>query len=324
LLYGTVDYLLLWMRRPGAPPLASTGPLGAPGTTVLLDGLPFEDGERQGGRLNLGTWLNRGQTVAVEATLWGLGQRSPSAFLNSTGSSPLAVPFFNAATGAPDAFVLAAPGTRTGSVAAQEVSRFDSGEVNLRARLGQGSCFHLDALLGVRAMDLDEALEVTTFSSTTAGGTTATSDRYHTRNVFVGGQAGLEAGLQRGRLFADGWARLALGDNHERADVNGTTLVTTAAGGKTATAGGLFAVPGVIGSHTRDELAFVPEVGVNLGCQVSDHLRAFAGYTFLYVDNVVRPGDQINHTVGGSTPGFSFAGTDVWLQGVSVGLEFRF
>ena len=41
----------------------------------------------------------------------------------------------------------------------------------------------------------------------------------------------------------------------------------------------------------------VPEVGINLGFQLTNNLKIYGGYSFLYWTNIVRPGDQIDTTV---------------------------
>ena len=85
--------------------------------------------------------------------------------------------------------------------------------------------------------------------------------------------------------------------------------------------GGVYAQPSNIGSYNRNELSAIPEVGVNVGCQLTAHLRALVGYSFLYIAEVVRPGDQIDRTVnltqqnagglvGAARPQFAFNALD--------------
>jgi hypothetical protein len=76
---------------------------------------------------------------------------------------------------------------------------------------------------------------------------------------------------------------------------------------------------------------------LKLGCQVTEHTRAWVGYNFLYVSDVVRSGDAIDLRVntnqipprnapvtGPAVPAYTGNRTDFWAQGLSVGLEFRF
>jgi hypothetical protein len=103
--------------------------------------------------------------------------------------------------------------------------------------------------------------------------------------------------------------------------------------------GGLLALPTNIGHFSRDRFSVVPEIGVNLGYQLTDHLRAYVGYNFLYWTNVVRPGAQIDRVLdvtlipnfpvpgavptGQNRPMVPFKENDFWAQGINFGLEFR-
>ena len=93
------------------------------------------------------------------------------------------------------------------------------------------------------------------------------------------------------------------------------------------------------GRFTRDAFAVVPEAQVQLGYQLTGQLRAFVGYNFLYVSEVVRPGDQIDRVVdirqvplltptpalvASSRPAVPFHMTDYWAQGVTFGMAFRY
>jgi hypothetical protein len=83
----------------------------------------------------------------------------------------------------------------------------------------------------------------------------------------------------------------------------------------------------------------VPEVGLNVGYQVTSCVRVYAGYTFLFWNNAARPGEQIDRIVnvsqvpsavgpgglvGTPRPAVLFKDTEFWAQGVNFGLEFRY
>ena len=89
------------------------------------------------------------------------------------------------------------------------------------------------------------------------------------------------------------------------------------------------------GLHSRDVFAVVPELGVTVGYQLTARLRATFGYTFLYWSQVARPGDQIDldvnpsqltsdGLVGAPRPQFQWIGSDMWVQGMNFGLDYRF
>ena len=105
--------------------------------------------------------------------------------------------------------------------------------------------------------------------------------------------------------------------------------------------GGYLAQPTNIGSHTRSVFAVMPEVGLTLGYQITRRISVFAGYTFLYVSNVLRAPGQVNRTInpsgvpaitgdppgprpGPAQPSFKFQSSDFWAQGLNVGLALRF
>ena len=85
----------------------------------------------------------------------------------------------------------------------------------------------------------------------------------------------------------------------------------------------------------------LPEVGVNVGYQVTDSLRAFTGYNFLFLSSVLRPGDVIDPVIditnvprfgqglnpipsGLNRPAPILNDSTYWAQGISFGLEWRY
>ena len=75
------------------------------------------------------------------------------------------------------------------------------------------------------------------------------------------------------------------------------------------------------------------------GHDITDHLRIYAGYNFIYLNDVVRPADQINLNVnprfqpsaagpgpatGPRQPSFFFRSSDYWAQGFNAGLMYRY
>ncbi|TPW02843.1 MAG: signal peptide protein, partial [bacterium] len=105
--------------------------------------------------------------------------------------------------------------------------------------------------------------------------------------------------------------------------------------------GGVFAQPTNIGKYKRDRFAVIPEVAVSLGGRLTRWARAWIGYDFLYVDPVLRPGDQIDRVInptrtgflstlapagvmGPLLPGFPERQTSFWAQGLTFGLELTY
>ena len=130
---------------------------------------------------------------------------------------------------------------------------------------------------------------------------------------------------------------MALGDTHQTVNINGATRITTPGGATTVLPGNLLAQPSNIGHHARDQFSVIPEVGVNVGYQLTRNLSVFAGYTFIYWSNVQRPGDAISPLVnstrvptstvaptGPLDPQFSFHNSGYWAQGINFGVLLGF
>jgi len=103
--------------------------------------------------------------------------------------------------------------------------------------------------------------------------------------------------------------------------------------------GGLLALRSNIGSFHQDRFGVVPEVDLKVGYHLTDHVKIFAGYDFLYWSSVVRPGQQIDRTLnetlipnfnsgqpasGVNRPMALFHDSDFWAQGLTVGLEYKY
>jgi Putative beta barrel porin-7 (BBP7) len=328
-----------------AGPAGSTGALGSPGTTVIFGGSDLNHEEFSGGRFAAGMWLDDCQTVGVEADFFFLAPRSTNFFVGGgTGGPVIARPFINALTGEETSEFVSSP-LVSGNVQVHSRSELFGGGVNGICNLCCCCTHRVDLLAGFRYLQLEEKLDITenlTLAPTvpTFGGSQITvRDHFETQNRFYGGQLGVRGEWWRGRAFVNARGLVALGDTHESIDIHGVTTLTPPGGTTTTVPGGILALPSNSGHFHRDEFSVVPEVGINVGYQVTDHLRAYVGYTFLYWSDVVRPGDQIDRTinlsqvpstggsgvlVGPARPAVLFKNTDFWAQGINVGLEFRF
>lgn len=234
-----------------------------------------------------------------------------------------------------------------------------------------------DLLVGYKFLELKESLQIDTltnvngatsstaitgfnpatgfpiFSTTstpvtvTVAGTTVTSpgaisleDRFTTTNLFNGTTIGLRNEFRYGMFNLEAIGKIGLGDMHQIVQVQGYTSVSGAPGGTVGTAyGGLYANASNIGRYGHDDFAVIPEARLNLGVNITRGLTAFVGYNFMWMDHVVRPGDQINPVVNTASvpispnygtsgtnyvPGVRFIQTDYWLMGVNFGMAYRY
>ena len=140
---------------------------------------------------------------------------------------------------------------------------------------------------------------------------------FDTENEFHGGEIGLSGQWHRGIWSLDMLAKVALGNNHQAVNINGLTDDST----NGITVGGTFTSAANIGRISRDKFAIMPEGGVKLQLQLTKNVRLSAGYRLLYLNGVIRPGDQINRTAGSSQ---MFQETSVWMQSIDGGLIFEY
>lgn len=358
-LWANVEYLSYWLKGNGLPPLVTTSPtgtpqadagvLGEPNTRILFGDERVVDGQRSGGRITLGGWWV-GDVLGIEGNYWALGRettnyRAVSDFSNGLASTApiLARPFTNAALGGiQDSLIVAFPGFNPPVGLQQNVSgRINISESSEVQSAGLGGKFLLACDLekdhrmflvgGYRFLRLDEDLGIASTIQPMAadvlpGAFINTSDLFTTSNQFHGGDVGLQSDVRRGIWIFQTTGKIAMGNMHETVMIDGQTTVFD--GINTAYAHrGLLAQPNVIGFHHHDQFVVIPEFQFKLGLQLTPAVRATAGYDFMYVSRVVRPGNEVDLVIDPVThfrPAAPIRPTDLWIQGFNTGLEFRF
>lgn len=337
---------------PAGTARANAGVLGQPGTSVLYGGNQILDDSWSGFRIRFGWWLASLPGWGLEGEYTGLDERTESFFQQSTGAPIIARPFFNALTGQQDSELVAFPGVIGGSMSVDATSRLDGAAIRFRRQMccteGCGYSFlacqtvptssRLDTTIGYRFWELKESLQMRerlTSQLTNDPGSFDIVDRFETRNLFNGAELGVLWQGRRGWWSLDLLMRLGIGNNNQTVTINGNTA-TTVNNSTTQASGGLLAQRSNIGTYERNQFTMVPELGATFGYQVTPRLRATAGYSLVYIGNVVRPGDQVSLDVnpnllppenvpftGALRPQFNFVETDYLIQGLNFGGEFR-
>jgi len=373
----TTDYLL-WFVKPDANrvPLVTTSPynpntyvpgvspvpgaLTNPSTTVLFggNGNNINYGTFSGLRLQGGMVLDPDGMFGVEAGGFLLEKKSSN---YSTQSDPTGQPFLGrpvigsisqtegtyAISFANDAGNLG--GGQSGSISINSSTRLWGTEANTTACMYSQGGLKMTGLLGARYVNLDESLGITDSSTpigqpafftgnpVPVGDTVVLQDHFRTNNNFFGGQVGTRVCYCQDNFDVSLSGKCALGDNMERLSINGSTTVPCA--GQVAP-GGLLAQPSNIGVYHRNEFCVVPEVGANLGYQLTNWMRFQVGYSFLFMSSVMRPDGAIDRVVDQSqvpsSPFYSssgLAGTrpvplfnqdSFFAHGVNFGLQLSY
>ena len=346
-LWISAETLLWWLKSGDVPPLVTAGGngvIGSRGTQVSLDDLNFVDDFRQGGRFVVGYRFESNPAISIEASGFFLAGADAQVRFASSGPI-LGRPYIDLATGKPAVTLISSPGVAAGSVTIATRTSLWGTEANLSAGVVSSDQFHLAVLGGFRLLSLedeiniDEQFNVAHSVPGFGGNRVKLQDGFNADNCFYGGQLGLEAGVRFRMVTIDFRGKIGLGQMQQEVDINGSTYVRKPDGSTTVFEGGLLALRSNIGHHQRDELTFIPELGVNVGLQLTRYLNVYAGYTFLWVSDVGRAGEQMDPVVnvtqfpilsgngplvGPARPAFHFAGTDFWAQGMNFGLQLRF
>jgi hypothetical protein len=337
------DYLRWWMKGNKLPPLVTSSPPGTngtlPGSTVLFGGKSIDTEGRNGGRVSLGYWLDSEHRVGLDAGLILLGFNDGTHFSAASNGTPvLARPFFNTQTGTGDALLIAAPGITTGAISADSGNRLQSGSIGLRRIWRRRDGYHVDVVGGYRYFRFQDTLTIANTEEPTspvvpAGTVISGMDRFAANNTFHAGEVGLEGGWHWGRWSLDLAGRVALGDLNNTGTIAGATQVNSSAG-NTTFVGDLLALSSNIGKQSKDSFAVLPQVNAT-GRYSLGKVSVSLGYTFLYLNGVVRTGGQIDENVNPTLlPPATGVGTpspqpqlhrgSFWAQGLSVGLRYRF
>jgi Putative beta barrel porin-7 (BBP7) len=330
-----------------APP----GALYQPGTNVLYggDAGDLATGMTNGGRVKVGMWWNRAQDFGTELTFFGMGNNDTSTTFQSFGNTAtpnpvLGRPFVNALNNRQAVEFVGVPGSVNqgsglgGTVTVSDQTQFYGGDLNARFGIRRGCNWTIDALAGVRNLNLNDTLSIneTLYGTSGRGDSYVVNDSFSTQNTFWGGQLGVMLGYNYKRWAFDTTLKVALGQTNVNADISGNTLINSP-GVSNNYQGGLLAQRTNIGNYSDNHFSVVPELGFTVGYYLTPRMKVFAGYNILYWTNVARSGGLIDPVVNPNLvpPGTSAAAvparpaqqiqfTDLWAQGVNVGLEIRY
>lgn len=354
--YARGEYLLWWIKNDPIPPLVTAGSiadgplagaLGLPGTVILYNGSLDRDAF-SGFRGTVGYYLDDCGENALEVSGFFLGSRSARFQADSNQYPVLARPFFDVNQQIQSVEQVAFPGLFTGRIVIEAPTEMWGAEINALCGWCCGCDWRVDAIGGVRFLNVRESLTITEDIQNAPGqpdpfnGTRQiVQDRFVTSNQFYGGQVGVEGRWQNGRWTVDGRAKIALGVTQQQLEIAGFQSFPPGTPNVSPLPGGLYALNSNIGKFSRGRFSVIPEVGISLGYYLTDYVRATIGYNFLYWSDIVRPGEQIdtqiditripNFAVPPGTqpfpvprPAVLFKSSDLWAQGLTAGLEFRY
>mgnify|MGYP006275799967 CR=1 FL=1 len=357
--YVGLEYLLWWTSGMNAPAVLTTGPatvtgpsgrpgvVGAPGTQVLAGG-DIGFGAGSGARISLGGWLCDDRSLGFEVSYLFIEQVTNSrTYTNSglPGGQPLSIAFNNAQLGGvADSTGVAVPGSFGGTASLGTATDLQSFEANLPTRLGQAGNWRIDGLAGFRWVILNEYTDLYSYSRDNASPIyLMTTDHFGTNNNFYGGQVGLRATGQFDRWTLQGYTKVALGATASDIKISGTGLSNQFSGSPGIALGypgGYLAQPTNEGNYRDANFAVLPEVGMNLGYDVTARLNIFMGFSAFYLSQAARSAEQISPLINPSqSPAFTNTNStalvgpaaplptwdigNFWAYGLNFGGQFK-
>lgn len=361
----SVDYMMFYQPGMDTPALVTNSRPNFAAANVLYGGdNDILSGRLDGIRARFGWWFVNRPNLGIEGEYLTSGDNTETFDRLSDGSvgNRLYRPFFNVVTGLNDVSIVAEQGTNTpnGRVRIDSSSEFQGVAVRFKRFLccnSSSACSlllgrevpvqsRLEATLGWRYYQLGESLLMNE-NKTQRGGdgvfrTFNITDSFETLNQFNGVELGVHWQGRRGYWTLDTLMRVSIGNMRQRVDIMGQTLVDGAILGSFAggNPGGVLAVePNASGTpYIRDELGISPELGAALRYQLTQRLELKVGYSFMYLSNVVRPGEQIDFDVDPNwfpqsvvyngpnrrnSPSFAFNDTGYYIHGLTLGGEYR-
>jgi hypothetical protein len=346
--WASADFIYWSQKTDLTGPLVGTPSLVNGDLIALYDRAAY--GFANGLRVSAGM-ANETGNVGVEGSFFHLEQRASGIVAGSdAGGTPLlAREATDAATGGPVLFPISAPGAEAGVVIVRATSRLwgTDGYFVVNCDWGHEDC-SLEFLAGFQYLDLSENLSYAQASTLLPGGAAnfgaapllppaaiSVAERFGAHNQFFGPEFGVQMEKRFGSLFVDGCVKCGVGDSHQVKNVAGASAVDVGAG-PMVIPGGITASGDLLGRTSTDRFAVVPSVSANLGFNVTDCVRIYGGYTFLYWSDVTRPGDLTSVAVATETvptspnfgvpnpPFVSVKHSAYYVHGFNAGLVIRY
>jgi hypothetical protein len=350
--WATGEYLFGWVRGAPLPPLVTTSPAGVPRADAGVIGLPLtttlfgdervNEGMRNGARITGGLRFGAADELGIETGFFLLETESTPFAAASTGVPILARPFFNVATNSSASVLVTFPGSSAGSIdiLARSGNLF-GGNLDFTERFYEDGRVRLSSLLGYRFLRFDEGLRLRqtvlpTGPGFVPGTVIASEDSFSAQNEFHGVDIGLRTELYGSRWSLELLTKIAAGNLRREISIRGSQTTSVPGTDPTTSVGGVLALASNIGKRSSDDWIAVPEVGLSVSRQLSERVCVRLGYAVLYWEETARAGNQVDLRInpnlfppvavptGPQLPAAGDRRSDLWVQTLNLGLDFRY
>jgi hypothetical protein len=349
--YAEVEFLLRWFKPVCETPAVVTignpadrvpGALGQPGTQVALgQAHKFEFPITPGVQLTVG-WDRGDGAIGLEVSGFLMeeaanGQR----FAADANGSPNTYLAYQAPDNTFQALPFTIPGVVTGGSVSSGSTRLwgVEGDLSVPFTSDLGRCtLYGKFLAGGRYLDLTDRVRVTNMLRLVADPSAVAfgADQFSTHNQFAGPQLGTTLGLAWGRWSLEYTTKLAAGVTFQSRDIEGTPLLASSVASPLLVPGPLLALPSNIGHESARRVTLVPEVGVKSRLALTSWCSVSLGYSLLYWNKVLCPGDQMSPlanitqlpfhgpVMGPLEPKSPLVHTDYFAQGLNFDIQFAY
>lgn len=294
------SYLYYWYKPSPLPTLVTS----LNGTVrTRLNGGDADFGQAAGARISGGLWVNDAHTLGYGWSGFLTEQRASFENFSSSGSPTLTRPFTDAVTNQITDFFVSDANRLSGTVRVESGARLAGGELYGLKSVRYCKTSNFSLLAGFRYMDLDEYLVIFQQTSSTNGaadpftlgnrpnaGPINIVDRFRTRNQFWGMEFGGRGEITHKCFSFAMTAKVGLGNIHQTLDVAGQTT-------SPAISGGLLALSSNIGRSNPNRFGALADCSAEFGVQLTENAKIFVAYDFLYLNDVIRPGTQVDTVI---------------------------
>jgi hypothetical protein len=351
-LSADVELLLRWFKpvcaavpvvTVGNPQAPIPGALGQPGTQVVVGGAPphqFDFPMTPGVQVTLG-WDRGDGAIGFEVSGFLMEQAANRQdFTAGPNGAPNSYLPFQAPDNSFRALPFTIPGVVTGTSVAVGSTKLWGIEGDLTVPFARAGSSTLQGtfLVGGRYLDLTDRVRVGNTLRLVADPSAFAvgADQFSTHNQFAGPQVGTAVGMGGGTWSVALTTRLAAGVTHQLRNIEGSPLLNASVVSPLLVPGPLLALPSNIGRETANRVTLVPEIGVKSQLALASWCSVSLGYSLLYWNKVLCPGDQMSPLVnptqlplrgpvsGPLDPKPLFLHTDYFAQGINLGVEFRY
>lgn len=350
--FGNVE-LMLMFRKGFHPPILVTsttdatpdpdtaGEIGQPETVVLAGVSTILKDMQSGGRLTLGTWLDRHQCRSLVTRLWFAGDENYSFNTNQDLVPVITRPFFNVSdnqTPTQDTQLIAFPGRVSGQIRLSGTSEVYGGDISVRQFLYGKYGGTIDFLYGYQYMRLRESLSISNLSTSLnddfapVGTVISVADVFRTTNEFHGAQIGIATRYREGCWSFNGLLKTGFGSLRRQAHLNGSTF-TAQNGAEAVDPNGLL-VRSTNSGTTRDStFGWTPELDLSIGWQPRCRFDVTVGYHIIGMTDSLQPGGAIDPNLavnlsdpptGQQRPTAALRYNTFYVQGIHFGTQYRY